>query len=542
MQDLHGVLPADLIIARTSDQPLQVKENIDLFMEALYEAILLVVLVALVGFWEWRSAVLMAVSIPTTLAMTFGIAHTMNIDLQQVSIATLIIALGLLVDDPVVANDAIKRELAAGKPALIAAWLGPTKLARAILYATATNIIAYLPFLMLTGSTGDFLHSLPVVMAASLVSSRIASMTFVPLIAYYLLRPRRKPEPSIEERRQRGFYGAYYRLAGAAIRWRWAVLASSLVFLVVGVFVATKLKTQFFPEDVQYWSYIDVWLPNDAPLSATNEAARQVESIVPRVTGEYARSQGSKESKPESKELLESLTSFIGGGGPRFWFSASPEQQQRNYAQILIRLSDKDATPALIGPLQSAVTKEVPGAYVTVHQLQTNPVAFPIEVRISGTSDVDPKDEPADISNLRMLAEGVEEILQPVPGVQVVQDDWFAESPEVKLQIDPDRANLAGITNRDVAASTTARYERNHGHDSAGGQSTDSGDRPAEGHGTGATFRCGEPLRLFLAGTAEGSAADGFIRGQSNGDHRHLQASTDNFSDVPETPPSSATA
>ena len=89
-------------------------------------------------------------------------AHLVNIDLQQVSIATLIIALGLLVDDPVVANDAIKRELAGGHSRRFnAAWLGPTKLARAILYATATNIIAYLPFLMLTGSTGDFLYSLP---------------------------------------------------------------------------------------------------------------------------------------------------------------------------------------------------------------------------------------------------------------------------------------------------------------------------------------------------------------------------------------------
>ena len=151
MKDLQGILPADLTVARTSDQPLQVKENVDLFMEALYEAILLVVLVSLIGFWEWRSALLMAVSIPITLAMTFGIVPGLNIDLQQVSIATLIIALGLLVDDPVVANDAIKRELAAGNPPLASAWLGPTKLARAILYATATNIIAYLPFLMLTG-------------------------------------------------------------------------------------------------------------------------------------------------------------------------------------------------------------------------------------------------------------------------------------------------------------------------------------------------------------------------------------------------------
>ena len=101
------MLPADLIVARTSDQPLQVKENIDLFMEALLEAVALVVLIALVGFWEWRSALLMAVSMPITLAMTFGLANLVHIDLQQVSIATLIIALGLLVDDPVVANDAM---------------------------------------------------------------------------------------------------------------------------------------------------------------------------------------------------------------------------------------------------------------------------------------------------------------------------------------------------------------------------------------------------------------------------------------------------
>jgi multidrug efflux pump subunit AcrB len=449
LSQVRAVLPADLIIARTSDQPLQVKENIDLFMEALYEAILLVILITLIGFWEWRSALLMALSMPIALIMTFGMAHLVHIDLQQVSIATLIIALGLLVDNPVVANDAIKRQLAAGNPPLIAAWLGPTKLAHAILYATLTNIIAYLPFLMLTGSTGDFLHSLPIVMAAALISSRMVSTMFTPLLGYYLLRPPKKPEPSIEERRTRGFYGGYYRLAQSAIRWRWAVIGASLLFLASGAIVASKLKSQFFPDDVQYWSYVDVWLPNDAALSATDEAASHVESIVRRVSGEYARAHPSK----ESEELLESLTTFAGGGGPRFWYSAAPELPQRNYALILIRLRNKEATPGLIGPLQSAVSKEVPGAYVTLHQLQTNPVEFPVEVRISGTSDVDPKDEPEDIETLRKLAGSVENIFQSLPGVQVVQNDWFGESPEVKLRVDPDRANLAGISNRDVADS-----------------------------------------------------------------------------------------
>ena len=449
LKQVRAILPSDLVIVRTSDQPLQVKENIDLFMEALFEAIVLVVLIALIGFWEWRSALLMALSMPITLAITFGMAHMVHIELQQVSIATLIIALGLLVDNPVVANDAIKRHLAAGSPAVVAAWLGPTKLGRAILYATLTNIIAYLPFLMLTGSTGDFLRSLPIVMAAALISSLLVSKMFTPLLGYYVLRPPRHPEPSIEERRTRGFYGGYYRLAGRAIRWRWAVIGISLVFLALGVIVASKMKSQFFPDDVQYWSYVDVWLPNDAALSATDEAASRVESIVRRVSSEYARAHPPK----KSGELLESLTTFVGGGGPRFWYSAAPELPQRNYSLILIRLRDKEATPRLIGPLQSAVSKEVPGAYVTLHQLQTNPVEFPVEVRISGTSDVDPKDEPADIETLRKLAGAVEKIFRPLPGVHVVQNDWFAESPEVKLRVDPDRANLAGITNLDVADS-----------------------------------------------------------------------------------------
>ena len=145
LDDLKQRLPEDLILARTSDQPLQVEENIHLFMASLYEAVILVVLVSLIGFWEWRSALLMALSIPITLAMTFGMMYMLGIDLQQVSIASLIIALGLLVDDPVVAGDAIKRSLADGHKPVVAAWLGPTKLATAILYATITNIVAYLP-------------------------------------------------------------------------------------------------------------------------------------------------------------------------------------------------------------------------------------------------------------------------------------------------------------------------------------------------------------------------------------------------------------
>ncbi len=447
-------LPEDLIIARTSDQPLQVKENIGLFMDALYEAIALVVLVSWLGFWEWRSALLMAISIPITLAMTFGALYLLQIDIQQVSVATLIIALGLLVDDPVLAGDSIKRTLAEGYPNVIAAWLGPTKLATAIMYATVTNIVAYLPFLMVTGSTGEFLHSLPIVMTVALIASRLVSMTFVPVLGYYFLRPEKKAEKSLEQRRNSGFYGYYARMAKYSIEHRWKFFTGSLIFLLLGVFIFSRLKTSFFPEDVQYWSYIDVWLPNDSNLGATNEAALKVEQIVRQQAQQFSDAAAKKEGKRE--EMLRYVTSFVGGGGPRFWFSASPQAQQLNYAQVLIELTDKEVTPQFIKALQPVLTAAVPGARMDARQLLTNPIDYPIEIRISSTADVNAAQEPADIRELRSVADKVKDIFRSIPIAQRTRDEWEPANAQISLTIDPDRANLAGITNMDVANSTTA--------------------------------------------------------------------------------------
>ena len=448
------LLPADLIIARTSDQPRQVKENVDLFMDALYEAIVLVVIVSLIGFWEWRSAVLMALSIPITLAMTFGFTYLLGIDIQQVSIATLIIALGLLVDDPVVAGDSIKRSLEEYHPPVIASWLGPTKLAHAILFATITNIVAYVPFLLLTGTTGEFLFSLPVVMTCALVSSRIVSMTFIPMLGYYLLRPSKKSEKTPEERRTKGFSGFYYHVGQLAIEHRWKVFAGSLVFLVLGGYLGHQLKTQFFPDDVQYLSFLDIWLPNEAPLFVTNQAATRVEEAVRATTEKYGREHPGKDGQP--RRVLKSLTTFVGGGGPRFWFSVTPQLQQPNYSQVVIELFDKEDTPKLVGPIQAAISESVTGARVDVRQLQTNPVDYPVEMRVTGLADVNPLEEEKDIRTLRSIAAQTKDILQSVPQAARVRDDWGPDSFEVTLKVDPDRANLAGVTNQDVANSSSA--------------------------------------------------------------------------------------
>jgi multidrug efflux pump subunit AcrB len=450
LAETKALLPDDLIYARTSDQPRQVEENVHLFMMSLWEAVILVVLVALVGFWEWRSALLMALSIPITLFMTFGIMRFAGLDIQQVSIASLIIALGLLVDDPVVAGDAIKRDLALGHPPIVSAWLGPTKLATAILFATLTNIVSYLPFLTLPDDSGKFVFTLPVVLTASLVASRIVSMSFIPLLGYYLLRPSKKPEPTLAERRSRGFGKQYARLVGWTLDHRKTTLALAGLFLVLGGLQVRSLKQAFFPKDLSYLSYVDVWLPEDAPLSATRETAAQVDAVIRRVADEYGREHAGRDGHP--KDVLESVTSFIGGGGPRFWFSVSPEQQQRNYAQVLINVKDKHDTNALVARLQDVLSREIPGATLDARLLENGAaVGVPVSIRISGE----------DIPTLRAAAAPLLEKLREVHGAERVRENWGADTVTVALEVDPDRASLAGVTNLDVARSSAAALSGN---------------------------------------------------------------------------------
>ncbi|MGE0102673.1 MAG: efflux RND transporter permease subunit [Blastocatellales bacterium] len=440
---IRARLPRDLVLSRVSDQPQQVEEDVGLFMRSLFEAVILVVLVALIGFWEWRSALLIALSIPLTLAMSFGMMRLIGLDLQQVSISSLIIALGLLVDDPVVAGDAIKRELAAGEKPEIAAWLGPTKLATAIMYATLTNIVAYLPFLMVSGDMGEFIYSLPVVLTITLVASRLVTLTFIPLLGVYLLRPGRKPEPTIEERRSKGLAGLYYRLGGWAIDHRWRVLALSILILVGGMFLFTQLRQLLFPDDDAYLSYIEVWLPENSTVAATNDAASRVESVVKDIAAEYGRAHPDGDGKP--REILESLTTFVGGGGPRFWYSVAPEMLQPNYAQVIVRVRNKHDSQPLAVPLQKALAASVPGAMVDVRQLKSGKnVGIPVSFRISGE----------DIPTLQDLAGQVRNILREIPEADRIRDDWGVTGVVARLQIDPDRATLANISNLDVAMSS----------------------------------------------------------------------------------------
>src|SRR5581483_7406515 len=303
-------------------------------------------------------------------------------------------------------------------------------LATAIMYGTITNIVAYLPFLMLSGTMGQFMYSLPVVITLSLVSSRIVSMSFIPLLGAYLLRPRY--EASIADRRTKGFAAAYYRVGQFAIRHRWAVLSVAVLILVGGGAIGKSLKQQFMPKDLSQLAFIDVFLPEDASFSATGETVQQVEKIV-------------EEASAAQKMPVEALSSFVGGGAPRFWYSLSPESPHTNYAQVVLLFRDKHQTHRLLPYIQSRVSKEVANARIDVRQLENgDSVGLPVAIRISGE----------DSETLRIASERVQKVLRDIPLVTRVRDNWGEDRFNVKLNVDTDRANLAGITNMDIAEAS----------------------------------------------------------------------------------------
>jgi multidrug efflux pump len=426
IDSLKDILPGDLQIECTHNEPEGVREKIVDFDRNLIEAVIIVVIVALL-FMEWRSALLVAVSIPVTVAMTLGICQLCGIDLQQVSVAAMIIALGLLVDDPVVAGDAINRELAHGQPRDVAAWLGPQKLAKAIMFATVTNCVAFLPLLMVKGRVGDFIYSLPVVVTASLVASRIVSMTFMPLLGYYVLRGQKGFEATgADGGREPRVARLYRRFSGWCLDHKALVLGLASLLLVGGAVSLTTVGTAFFPKDLHSVFSVNVSLAEGSPIRQTQEEMLKVIQSIDKLEGKHIRS----------------YTTFVGQGGPRFWLSIVPEQRADNYAQILVHTLDSHETQQIVTRLKRELPVTVPAARVTIEQLETGPpIGVPIQIRLFGDN----------IESLRRIAAETKQQLREMPGIDNIHDDWDSEVLQVEVQPKTDKQSISGIFNQDVA-------------------------------------------------------------------------------------------
>jgi multidrug efflux pump subunit AcrB len=360
--------------------------------------------------------------------------------LQQISIAALIIALGMLVDVPVVASDGINRELHLGEPRLRAAWLGPLHLRHPMVFGTLINIFAFLPLLLLSGDKGEFMKSMPIVVALALAAAFLVSITFTPLISYYVLRGQKGFDEGGEVRsfflfryvdQALMFVLPHYRAAlHGSLKRPWLVLGVGYSFLAVSCLIIPFLGDQFFPPAERNQLLVDIESPSTDSLTSLRATVDKAAELI------------------KSHEEVASAAVFTGGTAPRFYYNVEPKQPANYLSQIIINTRNADDVPILLVKLRQELDTQVPGVRCVVKQLEQGPaVKEPIQIRLSGEN----------LDKLRLLADQVASELRAAGGYHVF-DDLGLRMPNIEINIDQDRASSLGLNNEKIGAAAQASF------------------------------------------------------------------------------------
>ncbi len=426
-------------IQALSDQPTAVANRIHHFVRAFLEAVVIVIIIALF-LMDWRSALVLATAIPLTVALTLVAMQLLKIPLHQISIAALIIALGMLVDVPVVAADGINRALHEGETRARAAWLGPTRLHHPMIFGTIINIVAFLPLLLLPGDKGSFISGLPIVVTLALGAALLVSTTFTPLMGFYLLRGQKGLEEGAEVRSfilfkpvdllLQWLLPIYRRGLESALRNPWRVVLGAYLLLGLSFLITPWLGTQFFPPAERNQLLVDIELPTTSSLNNMRETVDQVTAVVRR------------------HEEVASAAIFSGGTAPRFYYNVVPKEPASYLAQILINTHTEEEVPRLLVKLRDELDQRVPAVRCVVKQLEQGvPVEEPIQVRISGDN----------LDVLRQFADEAAQVLRAAGGYHV-HDDLGLRMPNLKIDIDQDRANSLGVGNLQIGQISQAAF------------------------------------------------------------------------------------
>ena len=371
----------------------------------------------------------------------------LHIPLQQISIASLIIALGMLVDVPVVAADGINRELHKGEPRLRAAWLGPLHLRHPMVFGTLINIFAFLPLLMLTGDKGEFMKSLPIVIS-DLAACRAAGLGDLHA-AHQLLRACAGKKVSMKAAKcvRSSCFATWTRgspqcCRTTAPRWksRSSVRGSSLgagySVLALSCLLVPHLGSQFFPPAERNQLLVDIETPTTDSLTSMRNTMDQVVNVIKR------------------HEEVTSAAVFSGGTAPRFYYNVAPKEPANYLAQILINTRHADDVGPLLVKLRQELDRSVPGARCVVKQLEQGPpVDEPIQIRLSGEN----------LDKLRQLADQTAAELRAAGGYHVF-DDLGLRMPNIQIDIDQDRANSLGLNNQHIGAGGPGVVHRTESH------------------------------------------------------------------------------
>ncbi|MFD1144922.1 efflux RND transporter permease subunit [Larkinella insperata] len=421
-------LPANVKLTTIVNQPQMVDANVSHFIGEFFLAIFSVVVVVIL-LLPFRIAAVAAMAIPMTVAVTFALMHAFGIELHQVSLAALIVVLGMVVDDAIVIADNYVELLDEGLDRWTAAWRSASDLVIPVLAATVTIIASFMPMVLLTGAVGEFINALPWTVAIALASSFIVAMVLTPLLCYTFIK-KGLHDPSAETNREKKFSLLDRMQNGynAALEWSVKhpvpVVSVSLITIVLaGLLYFGGVRQKFFPAAERNQFVVELWMPTGTKLEKTEKAIQKVENLV------------------RKDQRVTSFATFVGTSAPRFYYNFSPEVPVSNYAQILINTTSEQTTEALSDELAQKVGQLIPEGMPQVKLMQQGqPLKAPVEVRIVGE----------DINRLKQIGQQVQEIVAKAHGSALVRNDFREDYYGISIQL-KDEANRLGFTTSSIA-------------------------------------------------------------------------------------------
>ena len=427
MASIRGSLPVDLCLTIVQDQPSQVSARVSTFLANLRSGVLLVILVVFL-FMGLRPSVPVGLAIPLVMVTSFAVLNLTGTDLQQMSIAGLIIALGMLVDNAIVVTDNVSRYLDAGMERRQAAITATQELAMPMLTSTLTTVAAFLPLVMLPGETGEFIFDIPLVVSIAILMSYVLALTTTPMICSLVLRPntgRRTFQPLAPLMRM--MENAYpLMLHWTQLNLGWTALIVTALFI-GSLAMFPLLGVQFFPGAERNQFAIDITLPDGSSIFETQRVTEEVEAILDDQAG------------------VTSYLASIGAGMPMYYYNRITRSANSNLAEFLVNTESVEATARIIPDLRRTVQSSVSGARIEVKFLEQGPpVGAPIQIKVQGDN----------ITELKRIGDQIKEILADTPHVIDVQDSFGNDRRQLQLVVDETQLRAIGSTKQDINSTT----------------------------------------------------------------------------------------
>lgn len=446
---LQRQLPAGMVLSKVSDQPAAVKTSVGEFVQVLVEALAIVLLVSFFSLGV-RTGMVVALTIPLVLAMTFATMHYFGIGLHKISLGALVLALGLLVDDAIIAVEMMAIKMEQGYDRLKAASFAWTSTAFPMLTGTLITAAGFLPIAMAQSSTGEYTRSIFQVVTIALLASWIAAVVFVPYLGALLL-----PDLAKQHAEKHGaaagapdpyatpFYQRIRHLVEWCVRRRKTVIALTVALFIGSVMLFKLVPQQFFPASSRLELMVDLKLAEGASLSNTTDQVKHLEKLLKDHPG------------------IVNYVSYAGTGSPRYYLPLDQQLPAASFAQFVVLAKTIEDRESLRTWLIETLNEQFPGVRSRVTRLENGPpVGYPVQFRVTGEH----------IEEVRALARKVAVKVRENPHVVNVHLDWEEPSKVVYLNIDQDRARALGVSTQQVSrflqstllGSTVSQYREDN--------------------------------------------------------------------------------